>query len=667
MKHHHPRHVLVYRLSALGDVAMTIPPIYSCAKTWPHVTFHIVTSAFCTQLFINAPANTVMHPVEKGTSTWQLLKQLNQLPVDAVADLHNVLRSWTVDAWFLLKCKKVRMMNKMRNERKAILRRKQHTTRPITLRYFDVFERLGLPCEPCFDSVFSALPPLPIDMEKGSERWIGIAPFARYDTKTYPLDKMQEVVRLLAARSGCRLFLFGSRGEQADTLVRWQHLSPTNIHNVAGRFSLKEELALMAHLDTMISMDSANMHMASLVRTRVISIWGSTTPSCGFMGWGQRVEDTMFLGLSCQPCSIGGTNDCQHNSFECMKRLPPEVVVECSPPHSKLYIIKPNYFMCSYILKPLENRSDIVLVNYKKKRTHGIGKLCRLLRAYFVHRRGLWTSKILSEELQESVTSITSHDKVLFFGMENLKDLRILEQELAARKKSLFLWNTVQSRYKGWLQIIDFRNFIKTTRMTVSTFDPSDAHSYSINILPQVYRYPSAKILASVPPITTDVFFVGKDKNRSGQLIRFAQLLEMSCTTFDFYIVKDQSSKFHPLLSNFYHDEQLSYHVTLQKMLQSRCLLEITQKGQQGLTLRALEALFLGKKLITNNESIRLADFYNSANILVVGENTSPTEIRQFLSCKAIDIEKKITDRYDIENWIKKFRHTPVMKAQKIY
>ena len=322
-----PGHVLVYRLSALGDVAMTIPAIYSCARTWPDTTFHVVTTVFCAQLFIGAPDNVVMHPVEKPVSTWRLLKQLNGLRIDAVADLHNVLRSWVVDAFFQLKGKKVRMLSKMRSERKGILTHKQQTSRPFTLRYFDVFEALGLPCEPRFSSLFCQLPPLPLDMVKGTERWVGIAPYARYNNKVYPLELMRQAIQDIVSHPDVRVFLFGSRGQEAAEMKTWETLSPV-VHSVAGRFTLQEELSLMAHLDTMVSMDSANMHLASLVGTRVVSIWGSTAPACGFLGYGQEEGNALCAHVDCQPCTIGGSRLCRQGSLDCLRSILPESIAD---------------------------------------------------------------------------------------------------------------------------------------------------------------------------------------------------------------------------------------------------------------------------------------------------------------------------------------------------
>ena len=54
---------------------------------------------------------------------------------------------------------------------------------------------------------------------------------------------------------------------------------------------LKEELILMRHLDAMLTMDSANMHLAALVGTKVVSIWGSTHPFAGFLSWKQNPDN----------------------------------------------------------------------------------------------------------------------------------------------------------------------------------------------------------------------------------------------------------------------------------------------------------------------------------------------------------------------------------------
>lgn len=77
-----------------------------------------------------------------------------------------------------------------------------------------------------------------------------------------------------------------------------------------GKLNMRTELNLMSHLDVMLSMDSANMHLASLVNIPVVSIWGATHPYAGFMGWKQLPVNTVQLDLSCRPCSVYGQKPC---------------------------------------------------------------------------------------------------------------------------------------------------------------------------------------------------------------------------------------------------------------------------------------------------------------------------------------------------------------------
>ena len=91
---------------------------------------------------------------------------------------------------------------------------------------------------------------------------------------------------------------------------------------------LHGELVLMSRLDVMLSMDSANMHLASLVGTKVVSIWGATHPYAGFMGWNQSIDNAVQVDLPCRPCSIYGNKPCTQGNYPCMNNILPQQVVE---------------------------------------------------------------------------------------------------------------------------------------------------------------------------------------------------------------------------------------------------------------------------------------------------------------------------------------------------
>lgn len=176
--------------------------------------------------------------------------------------------------------------------------------------------------------MFDKKPILPLQLTKPeNEHWIGIAPFARYKNKTYPASQMQEVIALLNQTEDVRVFLFGGRGEEKATLELWTK-ELANVRCIAGSLQLHEELALMAWLDVMVSMDSANMHLASLAGVRVVSIWGGTAPACGFLGWQQQEGDALLTHCDCQPCTIAGTDECAKGDYHCMTTLTPSQVVD---------------------------------------------------------------------------------------------------------------------------------------------------------------------------------------------------------------------------------------------------------------------------------------------------------------------------------------------------
>lgn len=321
------KRILIIRLSALGDVAMTVPAIYSLARQYPHLRVDVLTRPSFVQLFIHKPENIHIFKADlKGkhqglTGMCRLLKELVSLHPDYVADLHNVMRSWIIDAFFILVGKKVVMVDKMRAGRRKVLHGKGRQPNFMN-RYADVFSRLGFPVSLDFRSVFSDSHPRQIIPIRHPA--IGIAPFARYSNKTYPVEKMRQVAELLA-KDGFHIYLFGG-GREVSLLKQWQN-DIGHCTSLAGRFPLSDELSVISSMDVMITMDSANQHLASVVDTKVLSVWGSTTPACGFLSYGQSEDNAIYLHLPCQPCSIGGSKKCRLHTLACLRQISPETIV----------------------------------------------------------------------------------------------------------------------------------------------------------------------------------------------------------------------------------------------------------------------------------------------------------------------------------------------------
>lgn len=79
----------------------------------------------------------------------------------------------------------------------------------------------------------------------------------------------------------------------------------------------------------MISMDSANMHLASIVGTRCVSIWGATHPYAGFLGFGQSENDVVQINdLTCRPCSVFGDKECYRGDWACLEEINVQQIID---------------------------------------------------------------------------------------------------------------------------------------------------------------------------------------------------------------------------------------------------------------------------------------------------------------------------------------------------
>lgn len=322
------KNVLVFRLSALGDVAMTLPVIYSVARQYPQVRLTVVTRPFFRRLFLNPPPNIEFIDFHAKTVR-ELMDFIHSLKVreyDAVADLHDVLRTRAIRMALRLKRLPVVTVDKDRRARKRLTNDKERTfQRNYIDRYADVFSRLGLPVKVDFCGFADPA---------AERRGVGIAPFARYMTKTYPAKLMEQVARGLTDRD-IPVYLFGARGKEEEQLKEWVERNP-KLTLMAGKLSLEDEMREMGRLAVMVSMDSANMHLASLMATPVVSVWGSTIPQCGFLGYGQSVDNAVWLDLECQPCSVAGLPECPIGHYACLERIEPDQIL------SKILALLPN-------------------------------------------------------------------------------------------------------------------------------------------------------------------------------------------------------------------------------------------------------------------------------------------------------------------------------------
>ena len=284
----------------MGDVAMTVPVLRALFLQYPEVKITVVSRSFFQPFFHGIPnvnfLGVDLKARHKGfLGLLRLFSDLRKLNIDAVADLHNVLRSKVVRTLFALSGKKVAATDKGRAEKKALTSLTNKVFSPVKAmvdRHVETFKQLGF-------SIDLANPQFPEKAILSQEilkltgeiptfvgmNWIGIAPFAQYKSKVYPLDLMQQVIDGLAKNQNQKIFLFGDDKEiQLLNQLQNQH---ENVIVLAGKLKFKQELEVISNLDVMLSMDSGNAHIAAMLGVKVITLWGATHPYAGFKPFNQ--------------------------------------------------------------------------------------------------------------------------------------------------------------------------------------------------------------------------------------------------------------------------------------------------------------------------------------------------------------------------------------------
>ena len=329
------KHILVIRLSAMGDVAMTVPVLRALVGQHPNLKITVLTKPFFKPFFrglLNVSVVTVeVNGEHKGVlGLYNLAQQLNKdNNFYTIADLHNVLRSKVLKTF--LKGEKVATIDKGRQEKKDLTQGKIFKPLKTThQRYADVFDKLGFPVDlsaPKFPKKASLSEGLKKLIDKDNKKLIGVAPFAAHEGKMYPVDLMKQVIEVLS--KDYKILLFGGGEKEMEGLKTLED-SYKNVINIAGKVSFDEQLDIVSNLDVMLSMDSGNAHIAAMLGVKVITIWGVTHPYAGFAPFNQP-EDYALLSDRNQfpkiPTSVYG-NKCPEDYKEVSRSIAPQTVID---------------------------------------------------------------------------------------------------------------------------------------------------------------------------------------------------------------------------------------------------------------------------------------------------------------------------------------------------
>ena len=318
---------------------MSIPVIRALTEKYPDCKITVLSKPFFKPLFDTIPQVSFfaaqVNTKHKGIlGLLKLYRELKKEKITHVADFHNVLRSKILRALFIFDGKPSMFIDKGRAEKKALTRTKNKIFKQLKTshqRYADVLNKLGF--------TLDLSNPTPINKIKLAEKitlytglkkdtWIGIAPFAAFKGKVYPLQLMEEVIEEMASK-GFKIFLFGGGKREIEILNTLENINDS-IVNLAGKLSFKEELEVIGVLDVMVAMDSGNAHLAAMQQVKTITLWGVTHPYAGFAPFHQPDDYCVISDLEKYPkipCSIYG-NKVANGYENAMETIAPAKVIE---------------------------------------------------------------------------------------------------------------------------------------------------------------------------------------------------------------------------------------------------------------------------------------------------------------------------------------------------
>lgn len=244
-----------------------------------------------------------------------------------------------------------------------------------------------------------------------------------------------------------------------------------------------------------------------------------------------------------------------------------------------------------------------------------------------------------------NVKDLIQYDTIILFAnKDTLNVLKLLITRYPNKKYYFWYWNPVSSSVNPKLV---------PSGVSISTFDPIDAQNYSINY---VESFAVQDIIDSTDTdyIDSDVYFIGADKNRANQILDFVELSKELNVNFKYNLIKDKSSK--PKYKQLY-SPKLTYSEAISCTKQSRCILDITQNNQAGLSQRFFESIILNKKIITTNTNVVLSKLYDPRRIFILGKDNIET-LRQFISDPIPPLNTNILEYYSFDQWLKRVYKT---------
>ncbi|MBM4158747.1 MAG: glycosyltransferase family 9 protein [Ignavibacteria bacterium] len=324
-----PDKILIIQTAFIGDVILTIPVAVILKREFPDVKIDFICIPSTKILLKNNPNVDNVFVFDKKRKDkglggmLRIIKLIRSFDYDWIIVPHRSFRSTVITRFG--KCKYTvsfdkSALNFLYKYKIKYIQHKHEIIRNLTLLnplglYTDEIVRPVL-CPDADDEKFVEKILQDCNI-KNDEKLLTIAPGSVWYTKRFPEFKFAEIINDFS-ETDIPVILTGSKDDY-DVCNEIVNLTKHNrIYNLAGKFNLLQTAELIRRTEILISNDSAPLHIANAVGTKVFAVFGATIPQFGFYPYGEEDKIFEIKNLKCRPCSIHGGKKCPVKTFDCM-------------------------------------------------------------------------------------------------------------------------------------------------------------------------------------------------------------------------------------------------------------------------------------------------------------------------------------------------------------
>lgn len=341
------KHTLIIRYHRIGDALIALPLIRSLCINYPHEEFSVITHPFFAHLSDFFPKNLhiipmqvragrgflrgIKHLIKRRLFYHHLHKKLNDISQviyfqfdNPEQKLHKQIATKFPHLRFEI-ANSSAMMDSIR------LQTQCNDGISIIKIYQEALKKLGYTnttIPPKTDNPLKNIPiPEVLPHIPNNKTWIAISPFSKEKSKTYPPDKMEQIIAHYASTSHIHILILGGGPREESIAKQWEKTYP-NTTSLIDKLSFRHEAHIISHCKAIIAMDSFNMHLGLFLDIPVVSIWGPTTPNCGYYPPYLPKKHIILQGLPCQPCSFFGEIHCHTTPLHACMNIHPDRIIQ---------------------------------------------------------------------------------------------------------------------------------------------------------------------------------------------------------------------------------------------------------------------------------------------------------------------------------------------------